>query len=165
MAVTADILIATTEPTPHSPRLPSMSRVALALIACLLTGCGTQLTADPAPSSTPYAPGPAAPFVLTISNQSPIDNDVRIRVAIDGKPIADQAFLVGNQHTWVRFRATLAPGRHQLVATSSTGVNKTIRFETHGSNARYGVLDYWNYADAEGRHFSWQPMSGVFVGD
>lgn len=83
--------------------------------------------------------------MLHVSNQSFEDDEVDIIVTLDGEPIVDREFDVGNQHNWIPFRIRLAPGEHTLEASSSTGATISTEFEAADSSIRYAVLDYWYY--------------------
>lgn len=151
---------------------------AFALAMSVLAGCGDETVTDPGPeaggpsasgpssgpSSGPLSDPPAdvrvvgedeARLQLFVSNQSFVDDPVRITVSIDGIEVVDQEFVVEGQHTWVSFPLALPPGRHELVATSGTGARLTEQLRT-GERRRYAVINYWNYQDEDGRFLDWR---------
>jgi hypothetical protein len=102
---------------------------------------------------------------LWVSNQSFADDPVEITVRVDGVEVVAQSFDVGSQHTWVLFPLDLPPGEHVVTAASDTGTELRREFRTPKDEDRYAVLDYWNYEDKAGRHFSWsvQPDPVAFM--
>lgn len=142
-----------------------MTRYAVVVSAVLLVlaGCGsTGRAADPAPAAPTGAaavelvPEEQADLHLWVSNQSFADDPVSVTVAIDGVTVVDRAFAVEGQHNWELFPVALEPGRHTISATSDTGVSLERTFRVPEGEQRYAVLDYWNYEDGDGRHFSWR---------
>jgi hypothetical protein len=93
---------------------------------------------------------------LWISNQSFIDDPVGVTVEIDGVEVVRQEFAVEGQHNWVLFPIDLPPGMHVVTATSDTGVRMREKFRIPRQADRYAVVDYWNYDDPDGRHFTWR---------
>lgn len=134
--------------------------LAVTLLLLLAVGCAAQT-----PSVTPAAgpPEPAVELVgedeadlhLWISNQSFADDPVGITVTVDGVTVVDRDFDVESQHNWQLFPVALDPGRHTLRAESHTGIVFERSFVVPEGSVRYAVLDYWNYEDRAGRHFSW----------
>jgi hypothetical protein len=92
----------------------------------------------------PFEVGPEN-VTLHVSNQSFADAEVHITVAIDGAMAVDQSFDVGNQHGWIPFELELAPGPHEVVATSDTGVTSTFTLDVLDSGHKYAVINYWYY--------------------
>ena len=145
--------------------------VVLAVAVSFLAGCGDDAVVEARPAaggtpttgtSTTGTPADVrvvgedeARLRLFVSNQSFVDDPVRVTVAIDGVPVVDQDLVVEGQHTWVDFPLALPPGRHELVATSGTGARLTERFRT-GEQTRYAVINYWNYEDEDGRFLDWR---------
>jgi hypothetical protein len=105
---------------------------------------------------------PNGNFELFVSNQSFAVNSVDIRVAIDGVPVIQKYFDVGNQHGWEGFRFRLAPGSHRLVARSLKGkasIEQTFEVQTN-QNA---ILNYWYYP-WDYNHFSFEVRNGQRIG-
>ena len=135
-------------------RSPSAVAVALALAACALTACSGG--EDPAPHPQVTASdsevrlvGPdEADLVLYVSNQSFEDEDVRIKLDVDGVTIVDGEFRVEGQHNWIRFPLSLSPGSHTLTAESDTGATLKESFQVPGNEARYAVVNYWAEDDS-----------------
>jgi hypothetical protein len=113
-------------------------------------------TKEPAPADVKVVDEEEADLHLWISNQSFADDPVEITVQVDGVEVVDEPFDVESQHNWVLFPLELSPGRHVVTATSDTGAEFRQEFRTpKNHDDRYAVLDYWNYEDKEGRHFTW----------
>ena len=135
-------------------RSPSAVAVALALAACALTACSGG--EDPAPHPQVTASdsevrlvGPdEADLVLYVSNQSFEDEDVRIKLDVDGVTVVDGEFRVEGQHNWIRFPLSLSPGSHSLTAESDTGATLKESFQVPGNEARYAVVNYWAEDDS-----------------
>lgn len=115
---------------------------------------------QPAPESTaappttiglePSTPAPTEPaerpnLTLHVSNQSFADDPVEIVVTIDGTEVVRDTFFVESQHNWITFELAVAPGRHELSMTSSTGVRQTATLEMPADAHRWAVVDYWYY--------------------
>lgn len=147
--------------------------VLAAVMALLATGCATDALSPPPGTPAPSTPtsGPVgvveedqARLLLWVSNQSFVDDPVRVTVHIDGVPVVDEDFAVEGQHNWVRFPVDLPPGEHELVAESDTGVQLTRTFTLPVKGPRYAVMDYWNYP-GEGRRFTWRIQKNPFAFD
>lgn len=149
-----------------------MTRYVVAVAAVVLViaaGCGesTGRATDPGPGApagsgvggVELVPEEQADLHLWVSNQSFADDPVAVTVTIDGVTVVDQPFAVEGQHNWELFPVALEPGRHTLSATSDTGVSLERTFRVPEGGPRYAVLDYWYYADSEGRHFSWRDQA------
>ena len=137
-----------------SMRSPSAFAVALALAACALTACSGG--EDPAPHPQVTASdsevrlvGPdEADLVLFVSNQSFEDENVSLKLAVDGVTVVDGEFRVEGQHNWVRFPLGLSAGSHSLTAESDTGAALKESFQVPGKEARYAVVNYWAEDDS-----------------
>jgi len=122
---------------------------ALALFACLLTACSDDEDPTPHPQVTASASavplvGPGdADLVLYVSNQSFEDENVRLKLAVDGVTVVDGDFRVEGQHNWIRFPLSLSSGGHSLTAESDTGATVKESFQVPGDEARYAVVNYW----------------------
>ena len=57
----------------------------------------------------------------------------------------DQDFDVEDQHNWITFELVVAPGDHELLMTSSTGVTQSATFTMPADAHRWAVVDYWFY--------------------
>lgn len=93
---------------------------------------------------------------LWVSNQSFEDDPVFVTVGIDGTEVVAAPFEVEGQHNWILFPLRVPAGQHALNATTDTGVELEQRFTIPETGRRYAVLDYWNYANDKGRHFTWR---------
>ena len=92
---------------------------------------------------------PNGNFVLYVSNQSFDEDPVDITVHIDGKKAVEADFHVGNQHSWIKHRFNLPPGRHRLAAKSRTGKASLDKvFDI--SDKHWAVIDYWYYPKLRG---------------
>jgi hypothetical protein len=87
-----------------------------------------------------------ADLVLYVSNQSFEDEDVRIKLDVDGVTVVDGEFRVEGQHNWIRFPLSLSPGSH--TAESDTGATLKESFQVPGNEARYAVVNYWAEDDS-----------------
>ena len=126
--------------------------VVLGLAGCATTGPGR---GEEVATARVVAEG-RADLVLWVSNQSFADDPVHIEVIVDGTKVVDRQFEVGSQHTWVQFPLALdRSGRHAIVARSDTGVAWETTFRVPRGEQRYAVVEYWNYEDRAGRHFTW----------
>jgi hypothetical protein len=146
------------------------------LLICTLAACGgdqgNEAAGGPEPSTVPdgevgtTSAHPGEPTIgvtsesdadlhLWVSNQSFADDPVRITVTIDDTVVVDQAFDVEGQHNWIQFPIEAPPGRHVVAVVSDTGIEMTEHFVLPKAGPRYAVIDYWNYPDEEGRHFTW----------
>ena len=141
--------------------------VAVGLALGVLAGCGAQgapvtkgqptSTAAPSPTAeVRVVDEKAADLQLWVSNQSFVDDPVRLTISIDGVELVERSFAVEGQHNWILFPVALAPGWHEVVAVSDTGAELRETFRVPRDGQRYAVLDYWNYPDDKhGRHFTW----------
>jgi hypothetical protein len=103
-------------------------------------------------------------FELFVSNQSFATTPIDIRVSIDGTPVVQRYFDVGNQHNWRKFGFSLSPGEHSIMATSVKG-KATIETNFSLGNRRCSaILDYWYYPKNDGdtpRQLSFQFEEGT----
>jgi hypothetical protein len=123
-----------------------LAPIGLSVVALVLSGCGDPKLA-PIRSSLESTNGN---FILFISNQSFATTPVDIRVSIDGTPVVQQYFDVGNQHNWLGFPFMLPPGQHRITATSVKGSASITTNFTIGDRRCWGVLDYWYYPKNHG---------------
>jgi len=90
-----------------SMRFPSA--FALALAAWAITACSGSGDPTPHPQVTAsdsevHLVGPDdADLLLYVSNQSFKDENVRLKLAVDGVMVVDGEFRVEGQHHWIRF--------------------------------------------------------------
>jgi hypothetical protein len=99
-------------------------------------------------------------LLLMVSNQSRLDDPVVLTVAIDGVELLSRPFEVRNQHHFVRFPLHLGPGVHRLKASSNTGVVLEERFTLPATGERqHAGLNYYNYADEDGKLIDWNIQS------
>jgi len=126
----------------------------LGLAACALTACSGDEDPTPHPqvtasdSAVRLVDEDEADLVLYVSNQSFEDDNVRLKLAVDGVTVVDGEFRVEGQHNWIRFPLGLSPGSHSLTAESDTGATLTESFQVPGDEARYAVVDYWAEDDS-----------------
>ncbi|MFG1653571.1 hypothetical protein ACGFIE_26920 [Micromonospora sp. NPDC049275] len=129
-------------------------------------------TATPVVSHLPPSAGSAAirlvdedlaDLHLLVSNQSFEDDRVTVTVSIDGTRLVDQPFDVIAQHNWILFPIKLAPGSHELTATSQTGAEMHQRFTMPEKGRRYAAVDYWRDRGQDNRHLSWYFQSHPIV--
>jgi hypothetical protein len=124
---------------------------ALAIAALALLGCTEADAVDPAPHPEVTAEGAdvrlvgedQANLVLYASNQSFDDEAVRLTVVVDGVTVVDGDFHVEGQHNWVSYHLRLAPGPHEVTATSDSGARLRESFEVPRDRVRYAVIDHW----------------------
>ena len=99
-------------------------------------------------------------LLLSVSNQSYLDDPVVLAVVVDGVEILSQPFEVLTQHHFVEFPLILAPGTHKLTASSDTGVSLERRFTIPADRSRrYANISYYNYADEDGKLIAWHIQS------
>ena len=99
-------------------------------------------------------------LLLRVSNQSYLDDPVALTVAIDGREVLSQSFDVRNQHHFVQFPLSLGPGRHQLRASSGTGVLLSEEFTLpETGERRHAGISYYNHADEDGAFIDWSIQS------
>lgn len=143
---------------------PLVRAFRLTLLVCAMTGCvpGPR-EASEVTRSTPRSPKPTiqlapredAVLHLWVSNQSFVDDPVDVTISVDGIEIINQPFTVENQHNWVLFPINAPREQHTLSAVSDTGAELEQAFTLPARGRRYAVLDYWNYQNRDGRHFTW----------
>jgi len=132
----------------------------LLLAASALSGCSGDQDPTPHPqvraSDSPVRlVGPDdADLILYVSNQSFEDDNVSMKLAVDGVTVVDDQFPVKGQHNWIRFPLSLSSGSHSLTAESDTGATLKESFQVPGDKARYAVVNYW--ADEEPPKLEWQ---------
>jgi hypothetical protein len=147
--------------------------VLLLAVMTLLSGCGTRAPEEPAPRSTATDDGPAnsgwnngpANVVLWVSNQSFVDESVRITVLIDDRTVVDQVFAVKGQHNWIKFPFHVVPGTRTLTISSDTGARKAGQVQVRQRGTRFAVIDYWCDSGAQDRRFTLQTSDQPFVFD
>lgn len=147
-------------------RSPVAFALRLALAACALTACSGG--EDPAPHPQLTASDSAArlvdpddaDLVLYVSNQSFEDDNVLIKLSVDGVMVVDGQFRVEGQHNWIRFALSLSSGGHSLAAESDTGAALEESFQVPGDEARYAVVNYWAEDDSPelAWHFQRDPL-------
>lgn len=87
-------------------------------------------------------------FVLVVSNQSFEDDPIGLVITIDGQLVADDEYDVGSQHTISTYHVRgLAPGGHDVVVASSTGVGRDARVRMPDSGPRWAYVTYWYHPD------------------
>lgn len=95
-------------------------------------------------------------LLLMVSNQSYLDDPVVLTVVIDGVDVLSQPFEVRNQHHFVRFPLLLGSGRHHVKVSSDTGVVLEVEFTLpETGEPQHAGIDYYNYADDDGRLIDW----------
>ena len=138
----------------------SVPAAVLLLAVALLLGCGGAGDHGPPP---PTADPASANVVLWVSNQSFVDESVRITVTIDGRTVIDQDFAVEGQHNWIKFPLTADPGPHDLAVTSDTGARLVNWLVVPEAGLRYGLINYWRDVDEDRRHFDFQSSDRPFA--
>lgn len=127
------------------------------VLAFSVTGCaaGTQ-SQSTAATQSPSAQvadaeivDPQGNVVLYVSNQSIALDRVDVVVEVDGKPVVDQSFDVGDQHDWKQFGLRLSPGRHELVARSAKG-EATLRMPFTVKGDHWVAVSYWYNTKTQG---------------
>jgi hypothetical protein len=99
-------------------------------------------------------------LLLTVSNESYLDDPVVLTVAIDGVDVLSQPFEVRDQHHFVRFPLRLGSGTHELKVSSDTEVVLEERFTLPATGERqYAGIAYYNYADEDGKLIDWNIQS------
>ena len=94
-----------------------------------------------------------ADLVLIVSNQSFDDEEVRLRIAVDGVTVVDGDFHVEDQHNWVSFPLSLSPGVHEVTAEADSGAAMNESFRVPGEKTRFAVIDHWG--EDESADLSW----------
>jgi hypothetical protein len=155
------------------PSRPILVSVRLTLIPALvswaLVGCGAAQGVDPTPNPEVTAADAAvrlvdegeANLVLIVSNQSFDDEEVRLKVMVDGVTVVEGDFHVEDQHNWITFPLGLRPGGHEVTANSDSGAILRESFEVPSNKPRYAVIDYWTEDDSQdtddpGVDLTWQ---------
>jgi hypothetical protein len=132
-----------------------------AVVAILMvSGCGDPKL-DPIKSALE---DPSGNLHLIVSNQSFAISRVDIRVSIDGTPVVQKYFDVGDQHNFQEFVFKLATGQHKIVVTSLKGKATLERtFEAEDKDKLGAVLMYWYYPKDQGdtpRSFTFEVNKG-----
>ena len=96
-----------------------------------------------------------ANLVLYISNQSLDDEEVRLKVEVDGIAVVDGDFHVVDQHNWIKFPLKVSPGTHNVTAEAESGASFSEAFQVPGDEVRFAVINYWAKDDHDPREFSW----------
>lgn len=136
--------------------VPVRLSLVVALVSWAVLGCGAARGIDPTPDPEVTATGAAvrlvddgdADLVLIVSNQSFDDEEVRLKVVIDGVTVVDGDFHVEGQHNWIRFPLGVPPGDHEVTADSDSGATLQESFEVPGDKPRYAVIEYWTEDDS-----------------
>jgi hypothetical protein len=137
--------------------------VLLLATVALLLGCGGPGDHTPRP---PTADPASANVVLWVSNQSFVDDSVRITVTIDGRTVVDQDFDVEGQHNWIQFPLAADPGPRALTITSDTGARLVGELVVPKTGLRYGLVNYWRDEDeSDRRYFDFQTSDRPFAFD
>lgn len=135
--------------------------LALVLAPLILVVCRDAQAADPRPhpevtaaqSDVRLVDKEKADLVLFASNQSFDQEQVRIKIAVDGVTVVEGDFHVEGQHNWVSFPLSLSPGDHTVTAESDTGATLSESFQVPGRTTRYAVIDHWG--DASDAELTW----------
>lgn len=141
----------------------------LGLAPWALVGCGRAQGVDPTPHPEVSAADAAvrlvgeaeADLILHVSNQSFDDDEVRLRVAVDGVTVVDGDFHVEGQHNWISFPLCLSSGGHEITAQSDSGATLRESLEVPEGKTRYAVIEHWT--EDESADLTWrsqrQPMA------
>ena len=97
-----------------------------------------------------------------VSNQSFVHDPVHIRISIDGEVVVDDDFLVGHQDNWSTFQLAVAPGDHEFVMTSSSGVTQTEGLNVPAGGHRWVAVGYWSDHHSPGSEAG-RPRPGTFT--
>ena len=123
--------------------------------AALLGGCAAAPFVGSAPPerqvATPLSSRAAdletAPVVLYVSNQSFVDETVRLTVVVDGERVLDQDVEVRGQHDFLPVPLDLGPGRHDLLVTTDSGARSDTPIEVPPVRGRRWVTAFYGTED------------------
>lgn len=110
------------------------------------------------PSHTPIGlvDRDACDLLLRVSNNSPIDDPVRLSIRVDATDVIDQEFEYRREHYSEEFALMVGPGAHRLRISSDTGVVGWYLFKMpHTDVRRYATITYFNYEDEDGKLIDW----------
>lgn len=99
--------------------------------------------------------GQSCNLLLSVSNQSYLDDPVVITIEIDGVQVVSESFEVRNQHHSVRFPLQLGLGPHVVHVTTDMGVTIDERFALQEGPRSHASVSYYNYADEDGKPIDW----------
>lgn len=116
-----------------------------------------------APELPAIVPEEEADYHLQISNQAFENEEVPIRVLIDGVTLIDDVFAVEGQHTWTDYHLALAPGEHQLEAVSDDGGSFSTTITADSGVDTYGQLLFWQERGEP--EFTWSEQDHAFLWD
>lgn len=88
-------------------------------------------------------PSDSSTVPLVISNQSYDHPEALVEVRIDGDVVVDSSFPVEGQHTYATYDLPLAPGTHELVATSDAGARISQVIEVVPDEPYFLTLLHW----------------------
>lgn len=124
--------------------------------ACLQPGAAHTADVDVSTNQIKIVDREACDLLLTISNQSYLDDPVVLTVVIDGVEVLSRPFEVRNQHNFVPFPLCVGPGAHKVWVSTDTDVALEEEFVLPPTGERqYASIEYFNYADEDGKLIDW----------
>lgn len=153
-------------PTPAPRAGESYFETTWALLGATPTGIVLERTLDQTqgPELPAIVPEEEANYHLQISNQSFANEEVPIRIVIDGDVLIDDVFAVEGQHSWTDYGLALAPGEHRLEAVSDDGGRFSTTLSVSAEQDTFGQLLFWQEEGAE-PEFTWTEQDHGFVWD
>ena len=106
----------------------------------------------PVAETVPTVPFEQSSLVLNVSSQSYDRDEVRMRVEVDGRLLADRDFTTGSGHTWVSLPLDLAPGAHRVTVRARDGTTLDLPLDLPDQR-RWLEIAYWSGGE-EGTHFT-----------
>ena len=123
--------------------------LAALVVAAACTGGGVGV---PAAETVPTVPFEQSSLVINVSSQSYDRDEVRMRVEVDDRLLADREFATGSGHNVLSLPVDLAPGAHRVTVRADDGT--TLDLPLHlPDQRRWLEIAYWSGGE-EGRHFT-----------
>ena len=140
-----------------------MGRIAGGIILVIATLTLSGCTSLELPKAQSALLDPHGNFTLYVSNQSFAISPVDIRVEIDGELVVSDFFPVGTQHSFYRFKLSLAKGKHRIrIWSVRGGAELTKEFELKDHDV--GDVAYWYYPRSHNnptpRKFDFRTLKG-----
>jgi hypothetical protein len=104
----------------------------------------------PAAETLPVVPFEQSSLVLNVSSQSYDRDEVTMRVAVDGRLVADRDFATEGGHNVVSFPLDLAPGAHRVTVRADDGTTLDLPLDLP-DDRRWLEITYWSGGE-EGTH-------------
>jgi hypothetical protein len=128
--------------------------------ALMLVGCGSSASHTSATTrhAVLSADDTSANVVLWVSNQSYVDEKVRIVIDVDRAEVVNRKFGVEQLQDWQQFRLKVPPGKHTLDVRGGEDGHLVRQVLAPAAGPRYVVIAYWREPEASSGLFTLETL-------